>query len=217
MKINDLMESTASILVEKKISTPKKPLKIPEYLIWETLDGKPLYRRGYKDVLRKTKKTEDIMGSSGYQSTIIAYIVKLLNRNLQDNFEVYSSESGIHLAKNSNLAADIAIYEDLPAQAVTKKYMSVPPRIVIEVDIDIDPDSMHELEYVETKTQKMLDFGVQKVIWILTYVRKVIIATPNNPTWLMIDWSQDIEVLNGITFNIHNYLNERGIDPLSIE
>lgn len=217
VKISDYMESAVSLISEKKIIQPKKVVKIPEYLVWEILDGKPLYRRGYKDVLRKTKKTEDIMGASGYQSSIIAYIVKLLNRKLDDNFEIYSSEAGLHLHKNSNFSMDIAVYENLPANAITKKYIAIPPKIVIEVDIDIDPDSMHELEYVEAKTQKMLDFGVQKVIWILTYVRKVIIATPNNPTWLMVDWSENIEILNDISFNIQDFLTQRGIDPLSIK
>lgn len=76
---------------------------------------------------------------------------------------------------------------------------------------------MHEIEYIENKTHKMLEFGVEKVIWILTYVRKVIVATPNNTTWLMVDWPENIEILDGITFNIQNFLTERGIDPLSIK
>lgn len=211
------MESTASVSVVKKANQAKKTPKIPDNLIWEMIDGKPLYRRGYKDVLRKTKKIEEIMGSSGYQSAIIAYLVKLLVRSLDDSFEVYSSESGLHLEKNTNFAADIAIYQNLPAQAITKKYVNIPPKIIIEVDISIDPDSMHEIEYIEAKTRKVLDFGVEKVIWILTYVRKVIIATPNNTTWLMVDWSENIEILDGITFNIQNFLTERGIDPLSIK
>lgn len=155
------------------------------------------------------------MGASGYQSSIIAYIVKLLNRNLDDTFDIYSSEAGLHLFKNSNLSMDIAIFENLPTNAITKKHITIPPKIVIEVDID--PDSMHELEYVEAKTQKMLDFSVEKVIWILTYVRKVIIATPNNSTWLMVDWSENIEILNDISFNIQDFLNQKGIDPLSIK
>ena len=49
---------------------PKPVPKIPDNLIWEVLDGKPLYRRGYMDVVKKLKTIEDIMGTSSYQSLI---------------------------------------------------------------------------------------------------------------------------------------------------
>ena len=55
--------------IEKK-TTLTRTRKVPDYLIWEVLDGQPLYRRGYKDVMRKTKTLEDIMGTSSYQSLI---------------------------------------------------------------------------------------------------------------------------------------------------
>ena len=70
---------------------------------------------------------------------------------------------------------------------------------------------MSDFDYLHTKTQKMLDFGVEKVIWILTNSRKVIVATPKT-AWLTMGWHNDIEIIDGIIFNIHNYLEERGID-----
>ncbi len=48
----------------------KTARKIPEYLVWEVLDGQPLYRRGYKNVLRKLKTWEEIRVTSNYQSLI---------------------------------------------------------------------------------------------------------------------------------------------------
>lgn len=45
------MESAVSLIISKKMIEPKKAAKIPESLIWEVLDGMPLYRGGYKDVL----------------------------------------------------------------------------------------------------------------------------------------------------------------------
>ena len=56
----------------------------------------------------------------------------------------------------------------------------------------------------------MLDFGVEKVIWVLTNIKKVMIATPNN-AWETVNWANDIEIIDGIYFNIHAYLTERGI------
>ena len=59
----------------------------------------------------------------------------------------------------------------------------------------------------------MLEFGVERVVWILTYVKKVIVADRLNDTWYIVDWSSDIELMNGIHFNIQQFLNKRGINP----
>jgi hypothetical protein len=38
------------------------------------------------------------------------------------------------------------------------------------------------------------------------------IATSDAP-WIMVEWHHDIEILEGITFNIQAFLDKRGIDP----
>ena len=79
------------------------------------------------------------------------------------------------------------------------------------MDIDIDPSVMKDIEYMNLKTQKLLDFGVEKVIWILTNIKKVMVATPDAP-WIMVEWYHDVEILEGISFNIQAFLDKRGID-----
>jgi hypothetical protein len=97
------------LLVLDKIVPRKTVRKIPEYLAWETLDGQPLYRRGYKDVLRKLKTLEEIIGTSSYQSLISDYIIKLLHRQLDDDkYDVLSSEIGVHLKHRNNLSNQLS-------------------------------------------------------------------------------------------------------------
>jgi hypothetical protein len=200
----------------EKIDKKKTVRKIPEYLIWEVLDGQPLYRRGYKDVLRKLKTFEEIMGTSSYQSLISDYIIKILHRQLDDEkYDVLASEIGVHLTHRNNLSNDIAIYPLLAADKITKKYTNFPAKIVIEIDIDIDPSLIKDIDYLNRKTQKLLDFGVEKVIWVLTSIKKVMVATSNKP-WLMVEWTEDIEILDGISFNIQAFLDKRGINPDTI-
>jgi hypothetical protein len=135
-----------------------------------------------------------------------------LARRLDFNaYDFLTGEPGVHLDKRDNISNDIAIYNRLDGNQISKKYTDFPAKIVIEIDIDIDPDSMHDLEYLNKKTQKMLDFGVEKVIWVLTNIKKVMIATPNN-AWMTMSWANDIEIIDSIHFNIQNYLNERGIN-----
>lgn len=207
------MSAAEKMLVLEKDVPKKAARKIPEYLVWEVLDGQPLYRRGYKDVLRKLKTIEEIMGTSSYQSLIGDYITKLLHRQLDDEkYDVLASEIGVHLTKKNNLSNDIAIYPLLSADKITKKYTDYPAKIVIEIDIDIDSSVMKDIEYLNKKTQKLLDFGIEKVIWVLTNIKKVMVATNAND-WVMVDWTRDIEILDGISFNIQAFLDKRGINP----
>ena len=200
-------------LVAEKIKPKKTIQKVPNYLVWEVMDGQPLYRRGYKDVMRKLKTVEEIMGSSSYQSLICQYINKLLNRQLDDEtYDVMPNEIGLHLKNKDNFSHDIVIYPLLSANKITKKHTDYPAKVVIEVDIDIDPAVMKDIDYMSRKTQKLLDSGVEKVIWVLTNIKKVWIATPSAP-WIMVDWTEDVDILEGISFNIQAFLDKRGIDP----
>lgn len=193
---------------------PKRVRKVPANLIWEVLDGQPLYRRGYKAVMNKQKTIEEIMGTSSYQSLITTHIILRIFEKLDlKKYDILTSEPGVHLNHKDNISNDIAIYNRLSSDQISKKYTDFPARIVIEIDIDIDPESMRDLEYLTKKTQKMLDFGVEKVIWILSNIRKVMVATPGNP-WQTMDWSNDVEILDGISFNVQKFLTERGINDL---
>ena len=197
---------------ENKKDSPKSRVrKVPEYLVWEVLDGQPLYRRGYKDVLRKLKTTEEIMGTSSWQSLLCDYIVRLLHKHLDEaQYDVLINELGVHLEKGDNVSTDISIVKRLTAEQITKKYAGFAPKIVIEVDLDIDTENINELEYLHKKTQKLLDFGVEKVIWVLTVSEKVVVATPQHD-WLTINWNRDIEILDGIVFNVTKFLSDRGL------
>src|SRR6218665_225600 len=152
-----------------------KTKNIPESLIYEIIDGKPLYYKGYKDVLSKKKTTEEIMGSSGLQSYIIYYLLKVLYTKLNSIKYVFlTNEIGTHLDKNNNLSGDIYIYEKskLPPEKINIHYLEVIPKIDIRIDLSDEKD----FGYVFTKTHKLLDFGVEKVFWIFTKHQKVMIA-----------------------------------------
>lgn len=193
---------------------PRIPAKeIPAALIYEIMDGKPVYYKGYREVLNNEKTLEEVMGASTLQGFIVAYILKTLYRNLDDNlYNILTNEQGLHLNRKNNLSADIAIYEKtkLSAAQADKHYATLPPKIQIEVDINADTEEeLSETSYIQQKTDKLLAFGVEKVIWVLSDSKKVIVATPHD-NWQMIDWHKDIEVVDGVGFCIGGYLKEEG-------
>ena len=54
-------------------ATAKPKRNIPNYLVYEIMDGKPIYYRGYQSVLNKTKTLEQIMGCSSLQAVLITH------------------------------------------------------------------------------------------------------------------------------------------------
>ena len=188
--------------------------KIPDFLIREVMDGQPLYYRGYRDVLRKLKTIEDIMPCSTLQATIVYYINRhIIKSPLDDAYYVHTSESGLHLSHGNNLGGDVVLFDKkvLSPDQVNEKFASVSPHIIFEIDVKIDLANMTEFAYIHKKTQKLLDFGVKKVFWITSSTKKVMLAEQGND-WRIIDWHKDIEIQDGVFFNVGKYLEERGID-----
>jgi hypothetical protein len=196
--------------ISKKVAVKRK---IPDYLICEIIDGKPLYYKGYKDVLRKKKTIEEIMGSSFLRAFIITFLMEVIIKGkLSENYEVLVSEPGLHIDNKNNVSGDILIYDKhtLTPDKINNQYVSVPATVHIEVDISIELEDLKDYQYVEKKINKLHAFKTRKVIWILTNIRKVMVAVPGQP-WQMYDWQNEIELQDNITFNIGRYLHEKGV------
>jgi hypothetical protein len=196
----------------------KRPAKtLPEELVYETIAGRVFYRKGYREVLNKTKTIEEIMGSSGLQSIIVSYLMmRVLSKLNEAKYTVLCNEIGLHIDHRNNPASDIGIFDVnvLTPDLVDIHYVSVPAKVFIEVDIRADVDDIGETGYINLKTQELFSFGAEKVIWILSNIQKVIVAEKGEQTWPWTDWSEDIEVLDGIAFNVGQHLAKNGINPL---
>jgi Uma2 family endonuclease len=201
-----------------KKSTKKENI-IPEALVRDHINGVAFYYRGYKEVLKKKKQLDDVMGTSGLQSLVVSlifgYLFGTLNRK---KYQILTSEVGNHLAKGDNLAFDIAIFEKsvLTPDKITSKYIDVAPKLVIEVDtqfrIETAGINLATLEeYILIKTEKLLYAGVEKVIWVLLSSRRVMVATLEDDTWHISPLHKDIAVLDGIKLNIARFLEEEGV------
>ena len=195
----------------KTAAKPKR--NIPDYLVYEVMDGKPIYYRGYQSVLNKTKTLEDIMGCSSLQAELVSYLLSVIYPFIDHKkYRVYTNEIGSHIDKNNNLSNDIAIYDKavLTADKINRKYPDVPPKLVIEIDTEADVSELTGFGYVYKKAKKLLDFGVERIIWIMIDTRIVAVIEPGQD-WQVREWNTDIELMDGHTFNIARYLDEEGI------
>lgn len=188
--------------------------QIPAYLVFEEMDGQAIYYKGYKEVLNGSKKVTDIMGCSSLQGMVISLILRFLYKNLpEEQYEIHTNEIGLHISKGNNLSADIAIFEikDLQAEKINDKYFDIPPKIVIEVDMQAELEIEGEaVNYYHQKAQKLLDFGVEKVIWITTKSQKILIATAHQD-WRIMNWNKTIEVVDDYSFSLADLLEKRGL------
>jgi Uma2 family endonuclease len=185
---------------------------IPKQLIYEMIEGNPIYYKGYKEYLNGDKQLEELMGSSILQSFLVTKISFLLQQQLGADYEVYSGELGIQFGKNSWRSADIAIFE---AALLTKipldnKYISVAPKAVIEIDTKAAVEAIENpFDYYYKKTDELLDFGVERVVWILTDSKKVMIAEKNKSKWEVCQWQESVLILNDIAINLEAIIQRR--------
>lgn len=209
------MQTTA--FLNTPVAPPHRKRKVPEYLVKEEIDGVKFYYPGYRQVVAGKKTLEDIMGWSGLQGIIVSYFTEFLMKQVDmKKYRVIPGETGNHLGYRNNLSLDISIFERsmLTANKITKKYVDVPAYCVIEIDVQAEWEegSMSEVEFIGLKTKKLFDFGTQKLVWVLSKSKKVIVAEPGKH-WKIIDWDEDIELMEGILFNVGKYLEEEGINP----
>ncbi len=204
------------MIATEDILTKEAPASVLlESLVYETLGGRDLYYRGYKEVLIGKKTKEEIMASSSLQSTLVTLVVLFLGGCInRRKYLLSSSETGLHLSKNDNLGLDIAIFDKETLKPLNEKYFNIPPKIVIEVDVKVDISiadfPAKEMDYIFDKSQKLLDFGVEKVVWITTHTKKIIIASKTQ-TWIVIDWHTDFELMEGCSLNIKQLLDDEEI------
>jgi len=191
-------------------ATAKQAIPIPESLIYEMDEGTPIYYRGYKDVLNKTKTLEQIMGTSALQSLLVMLLLRDLGTKLGENYLQLPAELGFKFAHKSWRNLDIAIYDKRKiadkSVFLSNKYIEIAPEVVIEIDTKAELTELPDpASYHQKKTDQLLNAGVQRVIWIFTSTKKHQVAVKDQK-WETDNWTADIEVMEEVVINIHELL-----------
>ncbi len=192
----------------------RRPANVPSFLVYEIIDGKPYYYKGYQQVLNKSKTFEEIMGTSSLQWKIIEYLLRLLFKSLDGSrYSIATNEPGLHLDLRNNLSGDILVFDknELPGSAISEKYTAVPALLHIEVDIAADLEHEPSLMYIEKKVNKLLAFGTQKVIWVFSGNKRVLVAQ-SATNWQWHGWDETLPLIGDVRFNIAQFLQAEGVD-----
>ncbi len=197
--------------VPQEVKEEKKELL--KRLTYEiTKEGKPIYYRGYKEVLKGKLPPEAVMGSSDLHAVLMALLVAFLAKELEKDFIVASGELGFFTGEDTYRLLDIAVFEKDKFK-LTGKYTRIPPKLVIEIDTKADLEDYGLVEsYAYEKTQELLDCGVEKVVWIFTKPKKVLIAEKGKK-WVVQGIEEDIDLIGGEVMNLAK-LTEDGSEEL---
>ncbi len=214
------MSTNADIITLPASTSRKRPngRNIPAYLVREIIDGIPFYYAGYRQVMNKTKSLEEVMSDSGLQFFIKDYLSDLLKAHLDlKKYRIGAGELGFHPDFRNNMGLDVVVFDRkvLTPDQITTKFVTVPAKFVIEVDVNVElPERDSDLfqEYVVRKVRRLFTYGTEKVVWVFTRSKNVISATPDAP-WQIFDWDKDVELIDGVQMNIHAYLESEGLNP----
>ncbi len=202
------MEAIAAAPAPKQ--QKKRSRKIPDALVYEIVDGKPIYYKGYRQVLNGKLKIEEIMPESSLQAWLKTQLsIVLTNLLIGKGYEVIAGELGLLLEQGGRRGTDVCIYR-AENFYLSRHFLTTPPELVIEIDIQAEIENEKEMDYILKKIDDYLRFGIKKVIWIFTANKIVMTATPQKP-WLTLDWNTEIETLDGATFNLEKMLDGRNI------
>lgn len=186
---------------------------IPASLIFEELDGRPLYYKGYKKVLEKNLSPEEVMGSSFIQALIVTIVASYAKTMLKGRpYWILSNEAGLHISRGNNLNNDIAIFDKASIKNVfSDSYADVAPKVAIEVDTKIESEHFPNLaDYIFRKSEKMIEFGTERIFWILTESRKVMMVD-SSCKWTVYEWHERLPVLDDFHICLIDLLKEEGV------
>lgn len=210
------MSATTAILPKNGLTVRPKARKIPEYLVREVINGVPFYYPEFRAIQNKTKTLEDVMADSSLQWTLKENIGDLVKSHLdRQRYRFGRGEIGVHLGPGENMGLDMAIFDRslLPKEKIGANYVEIAPLVAVEIDMQIELSEKNANlfeDYVLTKIQKLLDFGTQRVLWIFSRSERIFIAEPGQH-WYFVPWNQDVELFDGIRFNVQKILEEDGI------
>ena len=195
---------------EFKAQRGKKRDRLLRLLTYEVVDGRPIYYRGYRDVLEGKKHPEEVMGSSLLHARLVAEITGWLRERLKRfKYVVASGELGYWIEKGSTWRSlDVAVfrYEDVKDKLESDEYIDVPPVLVVEIDTHAEVEN--DTVYIVEKIQQLLKSVVSKVLWIFTGERKVLVAE-RGKEWVVKGWDEDIDLIEGLKLNVDRLLKDR--------
>gem|GEM_PF-3585582 len=164
---------------------------IPCDFIYDIIDGKPYCRKSSPRVFSL--------------AIIRSHLLKILFEGLAEESNLLIASTPSLFMNDRNLVTgDIMVFESCKL-TIDENYVQIPPKIIIELDIKVELGDMQQEEYVFLKATKLVNFGVEKVLWFFAESERVIVV--DSKSWISQEWDGDVNILPGISCNIGQYMH----------
>ena len=200
----------AGIVEKPRIAEVKdrddKKEKLLKLLTYEVVNGKPIYYRGYRDVLAGKKTPEEVMGASFLHGRLVILLGSFLRERLKGKYVVSGGELGYFVGEGwRNLDVAVFRYEDVKDKLESEGYIDVAPVLAFEINVRAEVES--EMEYVLKKSEDLLKSGVGKVVWIFTRPKKVMVFEKGKKG-VILDWEDSIPLIEGVELRLSDLLKQ---------
>lgn len=188
------------------LSSSAKTQEVPSYFIYEMDDGRPIYYKGYREVLETKDGVDNVSFQNNLQAWIKSEISFTIKALLRREYILTMGNLGLQIGKETVRVADIAIFQKANF-VLSNQYSANPPEIVIEIDTKAELDSIGAaIEYYQRKNRQLFEFGVKKIIWIFTEVQavKVLDADGGDQEF---EWNHDVLVMEELNFNLQKIVH----------
>ena len=187
--------------------------EIPKSLIYEMYDGKPMYYKGYKDVMNLRERQKSNINFS-QRLILVNTVLQNLMRGLDyEKYFVGGNGVSLQISENTITTSNILVFEkhDLKQVVFDNKYFNIPPLVTIDFDFIAETVDfgLSEFDYYSMKTKSLLDFGVKEVFWFFSASKQVAIARPNQD-WIIANWDKELVVLGEYKFSLEKLLEKEG-------
>jgi Uma2 family endonuclease len=162
--------------------------------VYERVKGKPIYFKDYKEFGFKDVPRLDSTAQAFLKNKLVNVMG---NELLSFGYEILLGSPVLQITPDNKRIVDLAAFES-GALTLNDQFATLPPLFTVEIDFHTHVPTM---EYIFEKIADYHNFGVQKVFWVFTKNKKVMVA-PSGQPWLTLDWSADVEVVEGLVINL---------------
>lgn len=186
-----------------------------EDLIYEIINGKPIFYSKAPTVMQELLLVDELKFSEASQPGVLSAISQFLWDHLPESkYQILTNGIGYEPDEQNHLVLDIAICnKDVLNTQSWNKALKVAPKLVILKDsVAGIKDPTRLLGYFHEKIMKLLEHGTQRVIWINTISQMLTIAEAD-ASWRVEDWEEDINWIDDLYLPLEDILSESSFFP----
>ena len=165
-------------------------------LTYELVNGQPVLYRGHQSVRRGQKTLNELYLVSPQQQQFLSALCFNLHADFgQEYFILSNSQLRLQMDERNYRAIDVAVVKKNTKKTLDSEVLHQAPEFIFLVGTRASLfDLPHPFSYYHQKAQDLLNFGVQKVVWLFPEKQQLMVASTSRKRWPLQDWNRPVEL-----------------------